>query len=191
MSDTDKPRGAGRSSFDLVDWPTIQKLLALDNNQTVLDLGCGAGNYSLMLAKDLSEGGKVIGLDIWPQGIKELNERAAREGLSNLEAKLADASKPLPLDDGSVDLLFMATVYHDFVHDGAHLDLNTEIGRVLAERGRLAVIEFKKQDTPAGPPKSVRLSAEDLDSHFSDLNFQLESLHELGEQTYMVVYSRQ
>jgi ubiquinone/menaquinone biosynthesis C-methylase UbiE len=48
---------------------------------TVLDVGCGMGYFSLGLAKLVGETGKVIAADLQPQMLAGLTQRAARAGL--------------------------------------------------------------------------------------------------------------
>ena len=45
-----------------------------------LDLGCGAGNYTLAVAEVIGKHGVVVALDLWEQGIETLQERAAAAG---------------------------------------------------------------------------------------------------------------
>ena len=45
-----KPPGAGKSSFDLIEPSKLLAELQLPKNITFLDLGCGAGNYTLAVA---------------------------------------------------------------------------------------------------------------------------------------------
>lgn len=48
---------------------------------TVLDVGCGMGYFSLGLAKLVGENGKVIAADLQPEMLAGLRQRAARVGL--------------------------------------------------------------------------------------------------------------
>ena len=87
--------------------------LQLTKDITFLDLGCGAGNYTLAVAEVLGKHGVVVALDLWQPGIETLEERAAAAGRRNIRTRLADISKLVPLGDGSVDVCLMATVLHD------------------------------------------------------------------------------
>ncbi len=52
----------------------------LDKNCSVIDVGCGAGGYSISLAAMV---GKAVGVDVSPNMIKAASERAEAEGVSN------------------------------------------------------------------------------------------------------------
>ncbi|MEL7565559.1 MAG: class I SAM-dependent methyltransferase [Dehalobacterium sp.] len=58
---------------------------ALDEKGEVLDIGCGAGKYSLEFAKRTK---KVTGLDISPKMIDLAKKNASKHGLSNTEFRV-------------------------------------------------------------------------------------------------------
>ncbi len=67
-----------------------------------LDVGCGAGELSLALARGRPQS-RIVGLDVSPQLIETARERADR--MSNLEFVLADAAQWHPADDFTPQLL--------------------------------------------------------------------------------------
>ena len=70
----------------------------------ILDLGCGTGRFSQMLA-DLY-GARVIGVD--PSETMLAQARRKAPGLTFL----VGAGERLPLEDASIDLVFISLVYH-------------------------------------------------------------------------------
>ena len=68
----------------------------------VLDIGCGAGELSLAVARGRS-GAQIVGIDISPQLVATAQERAANHG--NIRFELGDASRWHPSDDFAPDLL--------------------------------------------------------------------------------------
>lgn len=75
-------------------------------NPRILDIGCGAGAYSIALAKHIGSGAEVFGCDISPKMIEAAQKRAADEGCDNVHficgdfAKLS-VEKLLKVDPGS------------------------------------------------------------------------------------------
>jgi SAM-dependent methyltransferase len=67
-----------------------------------LDVGCGAGELSLALARGRAHD-RVVGVDVSPRLIETARERA--ENLSNVEFELADAAQWRPADDFVPELL--------------------------------------------------------------------------------------
>lgn len=62
----------------------------LTGKETVVDLYCGTGTISLVLAKNAKQ---VIGAEIVPSAIEDAKENAARNGLTNAEFICADAKE--------------------------------------------------------------------------------------------------
>lgn len=155
------PPGAGKGSYDLIDPPRFWSALSLEPGMTVLDLGCGAGRYTREIADRVRKDGRVIAIDLWEAGIGQINQWAPYKECA-IETHVADAGNKLPVADQHVDLCLMATVLHDLVYDGNAQPALKEVARVLKPTGILAIIEFKKQDGPPGPPRAVRLRLEEV-----------------------------
>ena len=58
-----------------------QKILGgyIEPGQTVLDLGCGPGTFSIVMAKMVGESGKVIAVDVQEEMLQILRKKAARQ----------------------------------------------------------------------------------------------------------------
>lgn len=61
----------------------------LKGNETVIDLYCGVGTISMFLAQ---KAGKVIGIEIVEQAVRDARENAALNGLDNVEFVCSDAA---------------------------------------------------------------------------------------------------
>jgi ubiquinone/menaquinone biosynthesis C-methylase UbiE len=155
------PTGAGKSSYDLIDQSLFWPALSLEPGMTVMDLACGAGRYTLQMADRMGPDGRIIALDLWAEGIEQIRQAAPPAG-PRIETHVTDIGRKLPVEDQCVDLCLVATVLHDLVHDGIAQAALAEVARVLKPAGILAVIEFKKQDGPPGPPQKVRLRLEEV-----------------------------
>jgi ubiquinone/menaquinone biosynthesis C-methylase UbiE len=96
----------------------------------ILDLGCGTGRFSELLAQWF--GGQVIGVDPSERMLKQARRKPSRGDISYWKAS-ADV---LPLSDGCVDLVFMSMVYH---HLGNPADAARECHRVLRDGGYVCI----------------------------------------------------
>ncbi len=121
------------------------KLLAaleVKPRQTVCDLGCGNGYYTLRLAKLVGPQGSVWAVDIQPEMLKLLTDRAATRNVTNLKPTLGTATSPnLPAE--AIDLVLLVDVYHEFSHPE---DMLEDVRACLNPTGRVALVEYREED---------------------------------------------
>ena len=111
----------------------IPQLLDLGPTSSVLEIGCGAGGYTLHLAETI--GCQIVGVDINELGIRGAKELARTRGLdSRVRFEQCDVSKKLPFDDSTFDAVFSNDV---LCHVSGRLGLLVEIFRVLKPSGRM------------------------------------------------------
>jgi ubiquinone/menaquinone biosynthesis C-methylase UbiE len=185
----DKPHGAGKSSFELIESGKLFQILAPKPWFTVLDMGCGTGTYSIAMAKIIGDGGRIHAADLWAEGIERLKERVERRGLKNVRPMVADVSRALPLSGESMDLILMATVLHDLKEAGVQDGALAEARRLLKRHGTFAVVEFNKVPGPPGPPISIRLSPDDVAALVEPFGFARTGLHEVGPHNYLMTFA--
>ena len=129
---------ASISKFEEMIAPIGEASLARANYQdgeTVIDLGCGGGATTLVIASAVAPSGKVMGLDISPDLVAAAQERAAKNGAANIQFTNADAATAR-LPDAPYDRLFSRfgsmffedptsafTNLHGLVRKGGRVDL--------------------------------------------------------------------
>jgi GrpB-like predicted nucleotidyltransferase (UPF0157 family)/SAM-dependent methyltransferase len=112
----------------LYDRPAIVDLAGDVEGKRVLDVGCAAGHLSALLA---GRGADVLGVDA-SAGLVEVARRKFG-GVARFE--VVDVSGPLPLPDGSIDVITASLVLHYLKDWGPTL---AEFRRVLKPGGVLA-----------------------------------------------------
>ena len=76
-------------------------MLGLNAGETVLDVACGTGLSIPLLAEAVGPAGRVIGVEVSPEMIRQARERVARGGLAQvtlIEASMEEAAFAGPLD---------------------------------------------------------------------------------------------
>jgi len=116
--------------------------LGLKRGMTICDMGCGNGFYTLQLAKMVGEGGQVYGVDIQPEMLTFLQQRAALQGVTNIVPVLGTFTDP-KLPKGKMDLILLVDVYHEFSNPEQML---TAMREALAPDGLCALVEFRAED---------------------------------------------
>ncbi len=118
----------------------LLELSAIRIGQRVLDLACGSGDLSLLLADRLGPDGELLLADINADMLRLGRERLLNAGMTGARFLVADAES-LPLADASLDLVVMAFGLRNLTRKELAL---AEIFRVLRAGGRLLVLEFSQ-----------------------------------------------
>jgi len=108
----------------------------IEHGSTVLDLGCGIGSNTLMLAEHVGPSGLVRAVDR-SRTMIETTARRAREGGLRIVCDEADAAS-LPFGDDSFDAVWIERV---LMHVPDPLAVMREARRVLHPAGRFVVME--------------------------------------------------
>jgi SAM-dependent methyltransferase len=128
----------------LLERPALQGLVPAPlTGATVLDAGCGAGAQASWL---LDQGADVVAFDISPNMVEEARRRCDGRG----RFEVADLSRPLPLEPGSLDGITCSLALH-YIEDWS---VPMASFAAALRPGGWAVISL---DHPFGPPlKSQR-----------------------------------
>lgn len=111
---------------------------SIEPGMTVLEVGPGNGRYTIETARRVGNTGKVIAIDIEPKMIERVGQRAQAEGITNLEAKVANVHN-LPFEKGTFDAICMIAVISEIPQPERALN---EFYRVLKPSGILAFSEL-------------------------------------------------
>ena len=124
--------------------------LGLKPGMTVCDLGVGVGVHALPIAERVGDRGVVLGVDIQPEMLTRLEERATAAGAANVRAILGTEDDP-KLEPASCDLILLVDVYHEMSKPAQML---AAMHRALKPGGRVALVEFRAED-PKVPIKPL------------------------------------
>lgn len=129
--------------------------LGLKEGMTVADIGAGSGVISELIAGKVGETGEVLAVDIQQEMLDALMARCRLKGIKTITPILGTNKTP-KLGPGTVDLVVMVDVYHEFDFP---YEMLSEIAKSLKPGGRVAFVEYRKED-PKVPIKEVHKMSE-------------------------------
>jgi predicted methyltransferase len=159
----------------------VIQALALAPDARVADLGAGTGYFSARLANMLPKG-RVYAVDIEPDMVRFLADRAKREGLKNLTA-VRGAADDARLPE-KADLILLVDVYHHIEGREAYF---RKLRDALRPGGRLAIIDFTL-DSPRGPPVAARVAPDQVKAELKAAGFALGAEHRFLPDQYFLVF---
>ncbi|MGA8762557.1 MAG: class I SAM-dependent methyltransferase [Candidatus Sulfotelmatobacter sp.] len=90
----------------------VMDTLGIAPGKTVADIGAGSGWFTMLAARRVGAAGVVYAVDINPEAIRTIDDRAKKEELHNVKTVLSTPDDPA-LPDGAVDAVLMLKTYHE------------------------------------------------------------------------------
>ncbi|MDX1947032.1 MAG: class I SAM-dependent methyltransferase [Pirellulaceae bacterium] len=143
--------------------------LGVKQGMTICDMGCGNGFYTLQLAKMVGSDGQVYGVDIQPEMLKMLNDRADNQGVENVTPVLGSLANPR-LPKGRFDLILLVDVYHEFSHPAQML---AAMRAALTPDGVCALVEYRAEDPNVPIKPEHKMTKEQILKEWPPAGFKL------------------
>ena len=144
--------------------------LILDENDTVLDVGCGEGSITIPIAKKVK---KVIGIDSSPKMLEFLKKRAEDNEISNIESIL------MPIEDisyskiGDVDVIICSRSLNGIIPIDKVL---TELNKIANKYVFITIFGPENKKIEKDFDREVNIKTED----FPDYNYFFNILFNMG-----------
>jgi len=160
----------------------VIEVAGIKTGMSVVDIGAGTGYFAAHLSRAVGESGTVLGLDVEPDMVRYMKERAKRESLANFEARVAKPDDP-GLPPGSADRIVIVNTWH-------HITERERYGRTLVKAlrsgGALVIVDFTKASS-FGPPKHHKLSSAQVQSELEAVGMRAELSTEDLPHQYIVI----
>ncbi|MCK4496762.1 MAG: class I SAM-dependent methyltransferase, partial [Candidatus Aenigmarchaeota archaeon] len=131
--------------------------LGIKSGFSVLDFGCGPGNFTIAAAEIVGKDGEIHALDLHPLALETIEKKAERRGLKNVDTIFSDLETGL--GNGSVDA---ALLYGVLYKTGDKRALIREMRRILKPGGLVSISGYRmSKDRLMGMMKGERFSLRD------------------------------
>ena len=158
----------------------------LNTGDTVVDLGCGPGLFTIAAANVVGPTGVVYAVETEQKMLDVVDQKATDLGLGQIKACFSAGDK-LPLEGGIADLAIAALVVH--FRDGfeARVDMVRDIARVTKPDGRILLIEWV---TDVGEGGHHRIPQDDALEILKEAGLSPGKPEPLGEKQYLILSGR-
>ncbi|HEX6798984.1 MAG TPA: methyltransferase domain-containing protein [Ktedonobacterales bacterium] len=164
----------------------LLRKLGLRAGDTMADIGCGPGFFTLPAARIVGRNGIVLAGDIQGEMLTSVRGRAHEAELGNVRVvKTSETEIPLPAE--SFDFVLLAFVLNELEHRATFLH---RAARLLKPTGRVVVLEWERAETPSGPPLEDRVSRDELVEDALAAGLKVKDDGELGDGQYYYVFGR-
>lgn len=146
----------------------VMDILGIAGGSDVADIGAGSGWFTVRAARRVGEGGLVYAVEINRDYLKHIEDRAAREKLSNVRAVLGEEDDPL-LPAASVDAVLLLKTYHEVAQP---VRLLKRLRQAMRAGARLGIIDRNGKGDDHG------LDAEAVTKEAGRAGFKLVEQHD-------------
>lgn len=192
-------RAHGFSSANFLDSDEILNELDIQGDETFMDAGCGDGHNAIKVLEDYNHKGTVYAVDIYDASIEDMETYKKENNVENLINIEADITEGIPgVEDGSVDIVLLVNVFHGFKASRKLDEAVGELGRIVSDEGKIAIMDYKAWDVPKGPPTKMRSSPEELEELFNEHGLKKIYLNEEigedipeGKSHYLIMFKKE
>jgi len=165
----------------------VIELLDIRPSMKVADFGCGAGHFTVEMAKRVGGNGIVYAFDVQEEVLGALKSRVALENISNIEYRRADleTENGTQLVDSLVDVVLISNVFFQVEDKDAFVK---ESFRILKNGGRVIFIDWKLSGDKLGPPQNMRVEKDKARDLFTKAGLIEDREFNAGDSHYGLVF---
>lgn len=136
----------------------VMDTLGIKPGKNVADIGAGSGWFTMRAARRVTATGTVYAVDINPEAIRYIKERAQKENLTNVQTAMGKADSP-ELPPNSIDAVLMLKTYHEIAKP---VELLRNLRPALRMGARVGIIDREGNGENHGVQKKVVLQETEL-----------------------------
>lgn len=163
----------------------VVRLMRVEPGATVADVGAGTGYFLPHLSRAVGPSGSVIAVDIEPDMVRHMRERATHEGLTNVRVAQGTPTSP-SLPGGAVDCILIVNTWH---HIPDRETYAAKLRDALRDGGTVVVVDYTL-DSPSGPPREHRMPPEQVERELQGGGLRASRIDDPLPRQYIVVGHR-
>lgn len=157
----------------------------------VADFGCGAGYFTICMAKIVGDDGKIYAFDVLKTALESVENKAKSErtkGLLNIETIWSNLETPggSKLEDEFVDLVLLANI---LFQSSKKADIIKEAKRVVKKGGKMIVIDWE-ENQPMGPAQDRIVSKDLIKKIAENEDFKFEREFKAGTNHWGLIFTK-
>jgi ubiquinone/menaquinone biosynthesis C-methylase UbiE len=117
------------------------RLMQIQANSQVLDVGCGPATDTIALSEYIGEGGRIVGVDNDPEMIEKANLEVKQQGLTKRIQHIQANAQSLPFADGEFDRVHAERLFQVLPKSVNSKVVFAEMNRVLASNGKILLAD--------------------------------------------------
>lgn len=150
--------------LEMINPDLIWEALELTAPRVLVDIGAGTGIFARNFAARVPAG-TVYACDSSPVMADWMRENPAAANV----VSLLSGESSVPLEGEIADLVYMITVHHELEEPELLL---AETRRLLKPGGKVALVDWRKEAMPDGPPIEIRVAEEAVMEQLRNAGFR-------------------
>jgi cyclopropane fatty-acyl-phospholipid synthase-like methyltransferase len=129
----------------------VMDMLGIEPGKNVADIGAGSGWFTMRVARRVTGSGTVYAVDINPEAIHYIDQRAKKDELQNIKTILSKPDDP-HVPTGSIDAVLLLKTYHEVAHP---VELLRNLRSSLRPGAKIGIIDRNGNGENHGVSKDV------------------------------------
>ncbi len=153
----------------------IWEAFAAPDARDVIEVGAGTGMFAREFASRMVAGGVLHAVDSEPVMLEWMAEHLPNDPENMIHVVSADALS-IPLAPACADIVYSINLHHELDDPAGML---AEAKRLLRPGGVIAIVDWKREITPKGPPLEHRIGAGELMRQLRSAGFSDVTSHDV------------
>lgn len=158
--------------------------LSLKPGDTVADIGCGTGAYTIALSKEVGDIGHVYAVDVHRDILHRLEGTLERQNILNVETVWADVEQGIPIEAYSLDAVVLSNVLFQLSDMDSCIRY---VSKILKPECELLIVDWSDSHGGIGPHKDHVIKEEDVEQLISKYGFRVLKRLPAGDYHFALI----